>query len=300
MQTRKLSDLKIKNPYLRLDTDVSDLEKSIQAVGMIAPLVITPDNVLLAGARRYQALKNLGVDEAFVTVLDKGELEQELVSIDENLVRKNLDKLEMEGNLRRAKELYEALFPEEEMESETLDEDDQGTKLKSEKLPAQKFLEKVSEKTGLSPKQIHQAINRDSKACDQVKTARKKGELSLSQTNEIIKLDKNEQQVALDHLKTRPVKEIRQFIKMAKTGGVQKAIEQSPQKPHAREFREIEENLKKLLRTVKRLEVEGIELSELPEKTKEIFQEIYERFEAKQDIHNYGTNSFEQTQESLQ
>ena len=61
MEIRKLSELKATNPYLRLGTDVSDLEKSIQTLGLIAPLVISNDNVILAGARRYQALLNLGL-----------------------------------------------------------------------------------------------------------------------------------------------------------------------------------------------------------------------------------------------
>ncbi len=56
---RKLNELKATNPYLRLGTDVTELEKSIQTLGLIAPLVISTDNVILAGARRYQAMLNL-------------------------------------------------------------------------------------------------------------------------------------------------------------------------------------------------------------------------------------------------
>ena len=40
-------------------------------------------------------------------------LEKELVSIDENQVRKDLSKLEIESHLRRAKEIYQQLNPEE-------------------------------------------------------------------------------------------------------------------------------------------------------------------------------------------
>ena len=81
METRKLSELKATNPYLRLGTDVSELEKSIATLGLIAPLVISSDNVILAGARRFQALSNLGFIEVPVMVIDKGELEKELMSI---------------------------------------------------------------------------------------------------------------------------------------------------------------------------------------------------------------------------
>lgn len=271
MDVRRLNDLKATNPYLRLGTDVSELEKSIQTVGLIAPLVISPDNVILAGARRYQALLNLGYTEAPVMVVDKGVLEMELVSIDENLVRKDLSKIEVEGHLRRAKEIYQALNPVEEIRTESSTE---GHDEKKVVLPAEKFLIMVSEKTGLSPKQIHEAINRDEMASSNVKEARKNGDLSLSQTNEIVKLNKDEQQRSLSHLKGMPVREIKSFVKIAKTKGVDAAIKETHQDPNAREFIEIEINLKKILKKFKQLELEGITLSDLPEQTQKLFASI--------------------------
>ena len=206
METRKLNQLKATNPYLRLGTDVSDLEKSIQTLGLIAPLVISTDNVILAGARRYQALLNLGYTEAPVMVVDKNQLEKELVSIDENLVRKDLSKIEIESHLRRAKEIYQKLNPDADLEVEKEEEDTDAPKVKKVVLPAEKFLQMVSEKTGLSPKQIHEAINRDEMAASSVKDARLKGELSLSQTNEIVRLNKEDQKAALEHIKELPVR----------------------------------------------------------------------------------------------
>lgn len=279
-ETRKLSDLKVSNPYLRLGTDVSELEKSIKTVGLIAPLVVSPKNLILAGGRRYQAMLNLGFTEAPVMIVDKDELESELISIDENLVRKDLNKMEMEGHLRRAKELYQALHPYEEEvpqaapSDENAEEDSASKKAPKEVLPAAKFLHMVSEKTGLSPKQIHQAIGRDEQAHEHVKEARKNGELSISQTNELIKLKKDEQQKALDHLKDRPVREIRQFVKVAKTKGVDEAMRETPRTPHAREFLEIESSLKKLKKQMKQLEIEGIDFSDLPVGTQKLMREV--------------------------
>lgn len=282
MDVRKLNDLKATNPYLRLGTDVSELEKSIQTVGLIAPLVISPNNVILAGARRYQALLNLGFTEARVLVVDLGELEMELVSIDENLVRKDLTKLEIEGHLRRAKEIYQALNPIDEVKEELKDE----VKDESDKkiiLPNEKFLNMVSLKTGLSPKQIHEAINRDEMAANNVKEARKNGDLSLSQTNEIIKLNKDEQIKSLNHLKKMPVREIKKFVKIAKVKGVETAIQETNQDPNSREFLEIEMSLKKLLNKFKQLELEGIGLVDLPEQTQKLFKSVM-KF-SKEDFH---------------
>lgn len=293
MDVRRLNDLVASNPYLRLGTDVSELEKSIQTVGLIAPLVISPDNVILAGARRFQALLNLGYTEAPVMIVDKGALEMELVSIDENLVRKDLSKIEVEGHLRRAKEIYQALNPVEEVAP--VSEEIEAKKIV---LPAEKFLIMVSEKTGLSPKQIHEAINRDEMASNNVKEARKNGDLSLSQTNEIVKLSKDEQQKSLSHLKSMPVREIKSFVKLAKTKGVEAAIKETHQDPNAREFVEIEMTLKKLLKKFKQLELEGITLEDLPSQTQKLFSSVMKFGDADAFYASNGKTDY--VEESLQ
>lgn len=270
METRKLSELKATNPYLRLGTDVKELEKSIQTIGLIAPLVISPDNVILAGARRYQALLNLGCTEAPVIIIDKNALEKELVSIDENLVRKDLSKVEIEAHLRRAKEIYQELYPSPPLEEKSAHE----TVVETEILPAVNFLHMVCEKTGLSPRQIHEAIKRDENASSVVKEARKKGELSVSQTNEIIKLKKEEQEAAIEHLKELPVRELKKFVKVAKVEGVEKAIHSTPNLPYQREFQDISANLKRLIKKFKELQIEGIETEDFPDETQKLLSEF--------------------------
>lgn len=276
METKLLRDLKVTNPYSRLGTDVSELEKSISTLGLIAPLVISKDNVLLAGARRYQAMLNLGMTEAPVLVVDKGELETELISIDENLVRKDLTKLEIESHLRRAKEIYQALNKEEEEIPAPVEATEESTeeKPKVEILPAQKFLNMVSEKTGLSPKQIHQAISRDEKSSPAIKEARKNGELSLSQANEIIKLEKEEQDKALSYVRELPTRELKKFIKTAKTQGVSEALAQAPAEPPRKEFAEIDSALKKLIKKMKQLELEGISQMDYPQETSKLLHDL--------------------------
>lgn len=278
---RKLHDLKVTNPYLRLGTDVTELEKSIRTLGLIAPLVISPDNVILAGARRYQAMLNLGFSEVPVMVVDKNALENELVSIDENLVRKDLSKIEIESHLRRAKEIYQKLHPAETEpapESSELSEadDEEKPKVKKVVLPAEKFLNMVSEKTGLSPKQIHEAISRDEMASPVVKEARIRGELSLSQTNEIVKLNKEEQDNAIEHIKELPVREIKKFIKIAKVQGVEKAIDATPNLPHQKDFLEVDSALKKVLKKLKQLELEGIGTDDYPQTTSSLLHDLKE------------------------
>ncbi len=137
----------------------------------------------------------------------------------------------------------------------------------------------VSEKTGLSPKQIHEAIQRDEKASPVVKEARINGELSLSQTNEIVKLKKEEQEAAIEHIKELPVREIKKFVKLAKVHGVEEAIEQTPNDPLMNEFLDMNSNLKKLIKKMKQISLEGIEFSSFPDDTQKLFKQLIEMTE---------------------
>lgn len=274
-----ISELKITNPYSRTNTDVSELEKSIVQAGLINPIVINEEKIVLAGARRLQAYKNLGFETISVMINTRGPLEQELLSIDENLVRKDLTKVELEAQLRRAKEIYQQLNPhEEELAAQSSQEEsnqENSEEVKKEILPAQKFLDHVAEKTGLSPRQIHEAISRDEKSSDNVKSLRKNGELSISQTNEIVKLDKESQDSAIHHLKSLPVREIKNFVKVSKAKGVEVAIKETRPLPHAREFNEVEKMLKRLNKMLKQLELEGISIHDFPATTRRSFEDLH-------------------------
>ena len=50
--------------------DIRSLARSIQEIGLLHPIVIRPDGVLIAGERRLRALKLLGWKKVPVTVLD--------------------------------------------------------------------------------------------------------------------------------------------------------------------------------------------------------------------------------------
>jgi ParB-like chromosome segregation protein Spo0J len=67
--------------------DLAPLMRSIGAVGLLHPVVITPDRELVAGQRRLEACKRLGWDAVPVRVVDTVNLLQ--VEHDENEVRKD-------------------------------------------------------------------------------------------------------------------------------------------------------------------------------------------------------------------
>lgn len=89
--------------------DIGDLAESIRAVGLLHPVVVTAEHVLIAGRRRLAAVERLGWDEVPVTVADL-ETARDLLraEADENTCRKSLSPVEAsKARERRARVLSE-------------------------------------------------------------------------------------------------------------------------------------------------------------------------------------------------
>ncbi len=233
MEFIDISQIQTDNKYLRLDTNVDMLKKSIETVGIIHPLSLNDQNQLIAGGRRYTALKELGITQVPFIRIDKSEKEQELISIDENLVRRDLNKLEMEEALSRGKELYEEIYPSAkkvEEEDLTKPEDNEiQTDLPNEQ---RSFIDITAEKTGLSKKVIKSAIDREEKASDRVKEMRKLGDINATVTNEIIKLPKDTQEHVADLIKGKSAKEVKELVTKVNSEGLQQAVNEFVNAPN--------------------------------------------------------------------
>jgi ParB family chromosome partitioning protein len=264
MQTRKLSELKVKSSYLRTDTDIEKLKKSIETVGIIQPLVINENNELISGGRRYSALKELGIEEAPVHIIEQPELQQELMSIDENLVRLNLNKVEFEKCLSRGREIYEELNPvAKKYEEEDLTIKEENEIQKDAPNKERSFVDMTAEKTGLSKKVIKSAIDRDLRSSGLVKEYRKRGELNASQTNELIKLNKDEQEKVLDQVIGKSAREIKDLVSLVKDKGVDEAIievQTAPKTP--KEYKSLSTLIKRSNKLLAKILLEEFELAE--------------------------------------
>lgn len=226
MQEMNIDKIKVSNQYLRLDTNVDKLKKSIETVGLIHPLILNINNELIAGGRRYTALKALGHKTVEVQITERSELEQELISIDENLVRKDLTNLELEKSLSRGRELYEKIYPSAtKFEEELLETPEDNEIMTDAPNASRSFIDLTAEKTGLSKKVIKSAIDRDVKASKMVKDLRALGDLNATQTNEIIKLDKEEQDGIAEMVVGRSAKEIKSIVKSVIDNGMEYAID---------------------------------------------------------------------------
>lgn len=286
LDTRQLSDIKRNSGYLRNATDVDTLKKSIESIGLINPLTVNKDNELLAGSRRLRAIEELGWKEVDVHVVDRDLLQQELISIDENLVREPLNRLELEKCLNRGREIYEQLNPNAikiDISCESLNPENKLKEKEKEKVDTDSFAAITAEKTGLSKAVIKRAIKRDALAADSVKQARSQGKLNASQTNEIIQLEKDLQEKVLPLIADKTVKEVKKIIKAVKQGGFDAAIKENANLvPLPKEYTLLKSPIKRVNKNLSRILLEGLKY-EGPEKD----QINKEMFELKENLVNY-------------
>jgi ParB family chromosome partitioning protein len=121
----------------------------------------------------------------------------------------------------------------------------------------------TAEKTGLSKKVIKSAIDRDLRSSGLVKEYRKRGELNASQTNELIKLNKDEQEKVLDQVIGKSAREIKDLVSLVKDKGVDEAIievQTAPKTP--KEYKSLSTLIKRSNKLLAKILLEEFELAE--------------------------------------
>lgn len=119
IQEIELADLLVDEMNVRVDAETStksfaeadekidDLAQSIQNDGLLHPLVVRPSKVtpgkytIIAGSRRFRALKELQRKTAKCSIVDVDDLQAIYISIDENLKRGDVTARELARSIRR-------------------------------------------------------------------------------------------------------------------------------------------------------------------------------------------------------
>jgi len=107
----KLSEVKIFKNIREIDKEDNkflDLKNSIERYGQLQPVLLSSDGFLLAGHRRYFALKELKKEFIFVAFYEKklDEIKDilEVIQFEENETRQNLDNFEISNIFNKCKE----------------------------------------------------------------------------------------------------------------------------------------------------------------------------------------------------
>src|ERR1051326_5534734 len=186
VQRIHLDELEVKDNAHRMQLDIDALVESLETVGQINPIVVRKAGAkyrVIAGRRRYSALKQIQKKSgkpqtAMVVVKDLDAIQEELIFIDENLMRQELTEVEYDEALYRRKQLYEQLHPETRKNVAGGVAKHRGAETKKAEPAA--FAADSAKQLKVSRRTVEKAIARAARASDAVKKARERGELSPS------------------------------------------------------------------------------------------------------------------------
>lgn len=74
-----INSIKIGKRFRKDLGDIDALARSINEIGLLHPIVITPDGELLAGQRRLEACKKLGWGEVPVRIIETKEFHEKMI-----------------------------------------------------------------------------------------------------------------------------------------------------------------------------------------------------------------------------
>lgn len=120
LATKPLNELKLDASFREDFGDLDELRKSIEIKGVLQPITVREDGLILAGRRRFQAAKAAGLNEIPVLIHDStGELDDLEVELFENIHRKNLEWHEQIAITARIHEMMLAKHGDEWRQADT-------------------------------------------------------------------------------------------------------------------------------------------------------------------------------------
>ena len=222
-----IGKIQIKEGRRSLDAGhVKELADSIRELGLLNPLTIDRDYVLIAGLHRLEAVKALGWEDVECTVSSLEGLAAELAEIDENIVRSDISTLEYGEILLRRKEIYETLHPEtKEGIAQAISMNRTLGNNVSDKMSvtSKSFVQDTAEKLGVVPRTIERQIQTAKNLTPETKEIIKKSDQKISKKAalKLSRLEPEQQKEAAALLAAKEIRTVDEYT--AKVKGAQEA-----------------------------------------------------------------------------
>ena len=222
-----IGKIQIKEGRRSLDAGhVKELADSIRELGLLNPLTIDRDYVLIAGLHRLEAVKALGWEDVECTVSSLEGLAAELAEIDENIVRSYISTLEYGEILLRRKEIYETLHPEtKEGIAQAISMNRTLGNNVSDKMSvtSKSFVQDTAEKLGVVPRTIERQIQTAKNLTPETKEIIKKSDQKISKEAalKLSRLGPEQQKEAAALLAAKEIRTVDEYT--AKVKGAQEA-----------------------------------------------------------------------------
>jgi len=211
---------------------IDELKDSIKEIGLLQPVVINSQNILIAGLHRLEACKSLGWTEIDCIVKDLQELDAELAEIDENLIRSELTTLERFELLKRRKEIYEAKYPQTKAGiSQALGMHKSLGHDVGDTVSPTSFTEDTAKKMNISPRTIERGVQIATNIDDEVKAIIKNTDIANSTRNlvSLARLEPEKQKKVAEKIKNENIDNVEKAIALIKKEEFMQNIEQQKQ-----------------------------------------------------------------------
>lgn len=208
--------------------DIAALIQSIQDLGLLNPITITTDGILVAGYHRLEACKSLGWRFIPVHVVDLDRLNAELAEIDENLMRNELHWFDRDKQLARRKEIYET------KEGVIKNGGDRKSDSHCENL-IPSFVKDASTKTKQAPATIYRSIERADAFSDEQGEVLKQASVKPTEATRLARLEPAQRTATLERLAASVASGEKKTATVAllevKRAGIEAQAQASPTKP---------------------------------------------------------------------
>lgn len=172
--------------------DIAPLKDSIQKNGLLHPITINQNKVLIAGHHRYTACEELNLETILCKIVDiEDENKMKLMEIDENLMRTEIHYLDLSEQLKLRKEIYERLYPETVV----------GASGRGRKKNKKSFVDDVTEKINKNKSSIYNLLDISNSLTNDEKIIIKKLNLTQSDAKLLIKKEQADRKALLDTMK---------------------------------------------------------------------------------------------------
>lgn len=110
MKKITISDITVNSRMRELDPyRVNELAESIKLIGLLNPITVNNDFVLISGLHRLHAYQQLGIDKIQCNIIDFDQEYSQIAEIDENIIRNELNDIELGEHLLKRDEILDKL-----------------------------------------------------------------------------------------------------------------------------------------------------------------------------------------------
>lgn len=172
---------------------IAPLSDSIQKSGLLNPITINQENILITGYHRYTACKELNYETILCNIVDaKDDDSMKLIEIDENLIRAELHYFDLSEQLKLRKEIYERKYPQTVL----------GGTGKGRKKDTKSFVDDVIEKINKSKSSIYLLLSFSDSLNNEEKTIIKELNLTQNDTKLLSDMEPDNRKEVLENMKT--------------------------------------------------------------------------------------------------